>query len=263
MDKQKLAEATKQHELASTGFRCNATEYREHCFSRDKSHDTMTLEFLKAYGSITAIEAKKAFGCKHKASLAARISRLRGKGYYITAHRNVVNPSQTIFILRTKEEQEHDLLNPRITMTGNERLYGIWNGIKTRCRDKNDKRYGRYGGRGITLCEEWNDFDAFAKWAISNGYDRNANRGECTIDRIDNNGNYEPSNCRWVNAKAQANNRRNNVVVKFNGETRTVAEWSRLLGIPYGLAWQRIKYGWDAERAFTEPSRQKWKKENK
>ena len=91
----------------------------------------------------------------------------------------------------------------------NTRLYSVWNTMKYRCENKNAKEYKYYGGRGITVCDEWrNSFEAFYNWAINNGYDSTQKRGVCTIDRINVNGNYEPSNCRWVNMKVQRNNQR-------------------------------------------------------
>lgn len=84
------------------------------------------------------------------------------------------------------------------------RLYRIWNGMKQRCFNPNDKDYEKYGGRGITLCDEWKeDFCKFKSWAIANGYSQ-----ELSIDRIENNGNYEPSNCRWATQSQQNSNRR-------------------------------------------------------
>ena len=89
------------------------------------------------------------------------------------------------------------------------RLYNVWNTMKQRCFNDNCKEYKDYGARGISMCDEWHhDFSAFEKWAVDNGYDPDAPRGECTIDRINNDGNYEPSNCRIVSMKVQGNNRR-------------------------------------------------------
>lgn len=89
------------------------------------------------------------------------------------------------------------------------RLYGVFRDMKTRCYNSHSKDYKNYGGRGIRICDEWLcDYTKFAKWAIENGYDENASKMKCTIDRIDNNGNYEPSNCRWVGMDVQNRNQR-------------------------------------------------------
>lgn len=117
----------------------------------------------------------------------------------------------------------------------NERLYIIWRAMRERCRREKNKRYKNYGGRGIRVCEEWNDYITFKKWALANGY----NDG-LTIDRIDNDGNYEPSNCRWVDRASQANNKSNNHLITHNGETHTAMEWSRITGIPYRTILSRI-----------------------
>jgi len=90
----------------------------------------------------------------------------------------------------------------------NERLYKVWLGIRKRCFNPNEPAFPNYGGRGITVCCEWENYQAFRKWALEAGYNENAPRGKCTIDRINVDGNYEPSNCRWVDMKVQRNNQR-------------------------------------------------------
>lgn len=108
-----------------------------------------------------------------------------------------------------KKEQDKINLNQTKHNKEGTRLYFIWINMKTRCYNKNNKTYKYYGKRGITICEEWkNDFQAFYDWAMENGYNEKAKRGECTIDRINNDGNYEPSNCRWVSMKIQQKNKR-------------------------------------------------------
>ena len=90
----------------------------------------------------------------------------------------------------------------------NTRLYGVWKNMRERCSNPNNKNYKNYGGRGVNVCKEWDNFLDFYNWAILNGYNKDAKRGECTLDRIDVNGNYEPKNCRFVSMKIQNRNRR-------------------------------------------------------
>lgn len=133
------------------------------------------------------------------------------------------------------------------------RLLGIWYNMKERCYTKSSSVYRKYGEKGITICDEWrNDFMTFYNWAISNGYSE-----ELTIDRIDSNGNYEPSNCRWVNNEAQANNRKSNVLITYNGETHTITEWSKILNIKKEVLFSRKYNGWSIERMFSTPIKKK------
>lgn len=141
------------------------------------------------------------------------------------------------------------ILHPnRITHGGTKtRLYKIWKSMRIRCNDQNDSSYVHYGGRGISICEEWNDFEAFREWAYSHGYTDNL-----SIDRIDNNGNYCPENCRWADWITQANNKRHNHFLEYNGEKHTLAEWSRITGIGYHKLKDRInKCGWSVEKSLT------------
>lgn len=134
------------------------------------------------------------------------------------------------------------------------RLHYVWCGIRNRCYGVNTPEYKLYGGRGISMCDEWkDDFMAFHDWAIANGYDETAPRGQCTVDRIDVNGNYEPCNCRIVTQMEQMQNTRKNHFITYQGETLTIAEWSRRTGIRQEKIRNRIvKLGWTPERALTE-----------
>ena len=133
------------------------------------------------------------------------------------------------------------------------RLRSVWQAIKSRCYNPDNYEYYNYGGRGIKMCESWfNDFQSFYDWAFSNGYDENAKYGECTIDRIDVNGDYEPDNCRWVSLREQAKNRQHNRFIEFNGEKQTLEDWGRITGIDKRIIHRRLKNGWSVERALTE-----------
>lgn len=127
------------------------------------------------------------------------------------------------------------------------RLYTIWDNMRSRCNNKKNPNYVDYGGRGISVCKEWDDYSAFKNLALENGY-----TDDLTIDRIDVNGNYSPANCRWVTQKDQCRNKRTNRFITYKGETRTIAEWSELTGIPYHTLKSRINvYHFTPEDALT------------
>ena len=126
----------------------------------------------------------------------------------------------------------------------NQKIYKVWSGIKQRCFNPNSNRYKNYGGRGISICDEWkNSFETFCKWALENGY-----KEGLSIDRIDHEKDYEPSNCRWADEITQQNNRTNNTLYEYEGETHTLTEWSRIKGIKpktFCTRWRRGYRGQD------------------
>lgn len=141
-------------------------------------------------------------------------------------------------------------IRPRLHVThgmSKYRVYRIWHKIRERCYKKKDKIYPLYGGRGIKMCERWKIFENFLK---DMGFPPTNHH---SIDRIDTNGNYEPSNCRWATAIEQQNNRRNNVRLTHKGETKTMAEWSRIYGIRMATLSQRIKKNWPVSDALETP----------
>jgi len=129
-------------------------------------------------------------------------------------------------------------------------VYLAWHDMLQRCENPNFTTYKDYGGRGIRVCEEWHDAKIFIDWALANGW-----REGLTIDRINNNGNYEPSNCRWVTRKEQARNKRNNHLITFNEKTQPMAQWAEEVNISVQTLSARInQYHWPIERALTEPN---------
>lgn len=130
----------------------------------------------------------------------------------------------------------------------NNRLYKIYYGMKDRCYNPNIKQYENYGGRGIAICDEWlgkTGFKNFCEWALQNGYTKNL-----TIDRIDVNGNYEPSNCRWATNKAQQNNKRNTQYIIVYGERLPIKQASEKYGINYHTLRKRLKKGYSPEESI-------------
>lgn len=143
---------------------------------------------------------------------------------------------------------------------GNERIYRIWNGMRQRCHNPKSQGYKAYGARGIVVCDEWReDYQAFKSWALENGY-----ADDLTIDRIDSDGNYTPSNCRWATRQQQRDNSRNpytltprpaevrGVKYEINGEAHTIPYWCSLYGKSQSLVRYRIKHGYTLEEALKE-----------
>lgn len=126
-------------------------------------------------------------------------------------------------------------------------LYEVWKTMKQRCFNPKNQSYNNYGGRGIVVCDEWKtNFTSFYKWSMENGYKKGL-----TIDRIDNNGNYCPENCRWANRIIQANNSRWNKHIIINGKDNTLANWLRFYNISYNKYYQRLKKGLSEQEALT------------
>ena len=129
-----------------------------------------------------------------------------------------------------------------------DRIYHIFNLMIQRTTNPLKDGYKYYGGRGISVCEEWKaDFMKFYNWSMENGYDETK-----SIDRIDTNGDYCPENCRWVSMQIQQNNRRNNKRYTINGETKTVADWARVYNISRYIVYNRLRAGWGIETALTK-----------
>lgn len=134
-----------------------------------------------------------------------------------------------------KETDKINLTSNHSHKMSGTRIYQIWQGVKSRCYNPHDARYYRYGGRGIIVCDEWkSDFSSFYDWAMLNGYSENL-----TIDRIDNDGNYEPSNCRWSSQKEQANNRSTNIKITIGNATKTLTEWCEIFELDFKTIYAR------------------------
>lgn len=136
--------------------------------------------------------------------------------------------------LKKKQDRINLVKNHSHKMSGT-RIYSIWIGMKNRCNNPHNPKYSRYGGRGIKVCQSWNDsFESFYKWALENGYSE-----ELTIDRIDNNGNYEPNNCRWSTNREQCRNRSTNVNITIGNSKRTLTEWCEIFNLDSSVIFAR------------------------
>lgn len=136
------------------------------------------------------------------------------------------------------------------------RLYSIWTGMKDRCYFPATNGYKNYGAKGIKVCDEWHQYIPFRDWALSHGYAE-----ELTIDRIDNNKDYCPENCRWAAIKEQRHNSSQNHFLEYNNERHTIDEWAKIIGINYFTLWNRIRRGWSVKEALTKPVQKQNKKQ--
>lgn len=133
------------------------------------------------------------------------------------------------------------------------RLYKVWSEMKRRCNNPNCRVFMYYGGRGISYTPEWERYKPFYDWAIANGYDEHAKRGECTLDRIDVNGDYTPLNCRWITQSEQALNTRTNKFIEAFGESHTITEWAKMTGFLAETIRKRLNIGFSQEDAVSSP----------
>lgn len=131
-----------------------------------------------------------------------------------------------------------------------DRLYRTWSGMHNRCYDPTHDRYKWYGGKGISICDEWQDFMTFRTWALANGYN-----DDLTIDRIDSDGNYRPDNCQWVDMKVQANNRNNNRVLQYKSKKYTATQLAEAHGMSPHTVFNRLKLGWTVDQIVNTPER--------
>lgn len=160
---------------------------------------------------------------------------------------NRFNATLSCGCLRKENATKHNLSNTTI--------YKTLVSIKGRCKNPSSRFYSLYGGRGITLCDEWDGekgFENFYNWSISNGWKKGL-----SIDRIDNNKGYSPDNCRWTTQKVQANNTRRNRMITIDGETHSLTEWVEIKGICMGTVADRLKRGWNEIDAIAKPIKKK------
>ena len=128
-------------------------------------------------------------------------------------------------------------------------LYGLWFNMISRCDNPNHSKYYRYGKRGIKVCDSWHDFNNFVKWSDSIG----GRPQNCTLDRIDNDENYSPENCRWATSFQQSINKSSNIILEYNGESKTLIEWSISTGIRWSVLDKRLKLGWPVSEILNTP----------
>lgn len=215
---------------------------------------------VSIYGYSLTSGATISCGCKRKTSNKKPLQTITYKGEEkpVVEWCKIMNiPAKLVYVrlnkLHWSPEKALETPSPEkksVISSDRTRIHNIWRAMHARCEKSNATGYKYYGGRGIKVCPEWNDFDVFYTWAINHGYQSNL-----TIDRENNNGNYEPNNCRWITQQEQRNNTSANHYVTWGNDTHTLAEWARIVGIHHTIIGHRLKQGMSVEDALTTPAR--------
>ena len=198
------------------------------------------------YGRLTAVKPT----AKRTASHGVKWECICECGKIVFASTNALNKGNTRSCGCLRNELTAERNRKRQTTHGmsKSRLYRIWANMLQRCKNPKTDRYQSYGGKGVRVCSVWHEFAEFYDWAMQNGYEE-----ALSIDRLDVNGNYEPNNCRWVNAKTQMSNKSNNRILSVCGITKTMSEWAECTGINVSTIAMRLRNGWSEERAVSKP----------
>lgn len=160
----------------------------------------------------------------------------------------VHNATKSCGCLRSSQSSER--MKKMVTKHGNAKknLYKRWKAMIRRCENSSDRSYPLYGGRGITVCDEWHEYEKFESWSLRNGY-----HPSLTLDRINGGLGYSPNNCRWVDRETQNNNTSRNHFITHDGKTMTIAQWCDEKHLPYTTLKTRIQRGWDIKSALETP----------
>lgn len=228
----------------------NTTIVSSNCLRMGKTQSCGCLQRERASDS----SFKDLTGCKYG---RLKVLKRHGKCGEIVKYDCVCDCGNTVVVLgnRLRNGQTKSCgcihkegLKKRLTTHGQTgtRIYKCWSNMRERCKNKNNKRYENYGGRGITVCSLWdNSFESFYEWAMSNGYS-----DDLTLDRIDVNGSYCPENCRWADLNTQSRNRTDNVWITHNGKTMILQDWANFYSTDRRTVSARLKKGWSVEESL-------------
>lgn len=214
-----------------------------------KGHTTKLIDLSgQSFGRLTVVcraETPSHVRQKHRAHWTCRCT--CGAETVVAGKSLRSGGAQSCGCLRVERNKAAITSHGHATTKAHTRTYTSWRSMRSRCLDKGSHSYPEYGGRGISICQRWESFAAFLE-------DMGERPAGMSIDRIDVNGNYEPSNCRWATASLQSANTRRALVYEFEGVSLPLIDWAKRLGIDYQTLKTRIRsYGWTPERALTTP----------